>query len=65
LANYDFLDVVHNYDSTGNRLDLVGLYAEFKVGIFYTTGILAGKLKRKAKNKNSGSSGSDYLPFSR
>jgi hypothetical protein len=65
FANYDFLDVVHNYDYSGNRIDLLGIYTEFKVGIFYTTGISAGKSKGKGKNKNSGSSGSDYLPFSR
>jgi hypothetical protein len=65
FANYDFLDVVHNYDSAGNRLDLLGLYAEFKVGIFYTTGVTGSKSKEKSKNKNSGSSGNGYLPFSR
>ena len=65
FANYDFLDVVHNYDSSGNRIDLLGLYAEFKVGIFYTTGVSGSKSKGKSKNKLSGSPGSGYLPFSR
>jgi hypothetical protein len=64
FVNYDFLDVVHNYDSSGNRLDLLGLYAGFKIGIFYGTGISGGNSKGKGKNKNSGS-GSEHLPFSR
>jgi hypothetical protein len=65
FVNYDFLDVVHNYDSSGNRIDLLGLYAEFKAGIFYTIGVSGGKSKAKSKNKNSSSSGGSHLPFSR
>ena len=64
-VNYDFLDVAHNFDFIGSRLDLAGLYAEFKAGIFYTTGISGGKSTVKDKKKNLGSSGSSYLPFSR
>ena len=65
VVNYDFLDVVHNYGPAGNRIDLAGLYAEFKIGFFYTAGKPGGKSKDKSKNKNPGSSGSNYLPFSR
>jgi len=61
MVNYDFLDVVHNYDNTGNRLQIIGLYTEFKIGIFYNFSKSGGD----RKNKNSGSSKSEHLPFSR
>ncbi len=65
FVNYDFLDVVHNYDSLGNRLGLSGLYSEFKAGIFYTIGVSGSKSKGKNINKLSGSPGRGYLPFSK
>ncbi|SHJ88599.1 hypothetical protein SAMN05444280_13728 [Tangfeifania diversioriginum] len=33
LVNYDFLDVVHNYNKAGERVDAVGLYTDFWIGI--------------------------------
>jgi len=60
MVDYDLLDVMHNYDQEGNRLGLLGLYAEFKVGIFYNL--------TPFKQKKGGSarySGSDFLPFAR
>ena len=33
LVNYDFLDVVHNYNEAGERVDAVGLYTDFWIGI--------------------------------
>jgi hypothetical protein len=32
-VNYDFLDVVHNYDDFGERLHVLGIYSDFMVGI--------------------------------
>ena len=60
LVPYDFLDVMHNYDQDGNRNELLGLYAEFKVGIFYNLS--------PVKQKKGGSarySASEFLPFAR
>jgi hypothetical protein len=68
LVNYDFLDVVHNYNDEGNRLDLIGLYTEFKVGIFYSfynPNNLKNSRNIKKKSKNEGSSSNSHLPFSR
>jgi hypothetical protein len=33
LVNYDFLDVVHNYNKAGERVHAVGLYTDFWIGI--------------------------------
>ncbi len=65
VVNYDFLDVVHNYDSTGNRLVVNGLYSDFNIGIFYNfskSGVNKnnGKSGKKGKSSNSGN-----LPFAR
>ncbi|MDO8952545.1 MAG: hypothetical protein Q7U86_07960 [Draconibacterium sp.] len=65
MVNYDFLDVVHNYDNAGNRLELIGLYTEFKIGIFYTFSKSGGENNKKMKNKSGGSSKTEHLPFSR
>jgi len=68
MVNYDFLDVVHNYSAEGNRLDLIGLFTEFKIGIFYSLN-KPGENKIKQKNQNkrekASSSASVYLPFSK
>ncbi len=58
LVPYDFLDVVHNYDGDGSRLDLIGVFAEFKVGIFYS---LTPFTSGEGRNKKSPSQ--DFLPF--
>jgi len=60
LVDYDLLDVMHNYDQDGNRNELLGLYAEFKVGIFYN--IFPYKSGRISKAKKSVS---EFLPFAR
>ena len=36
LVNYDLLDLMHNYNSSGSRLELFGLFSEFKIGIYYS-----------------------------
>lgn len=64
VVTYDFLDVVHNYDSEGNRLNLIGIYPEFKLGIFYSTKNLNfEKAKKRSRKKNHTSN--KFLPFSR
>ncbi len=65
MVHYDFLDVVHNYDrATKDRIDLYGIYTQFKVGIFYT---LKGEPIEKKSNKEGRKKGSTsapkYLPF--
>ncbi len=66
MVKYDFLDVVHNYDNNGNRMNITGLYSELKIGIFYNSrnsGSISSssgkrtKANRKAKYNN--------LPFAR
>lgn len=65
FVNYDFLDVVHNYDTSGNRIDLLGLYSEFKIGIFYSLEI-SGVNSKGQKNKFKGSlNEKPHLPFSK
>ena len=49
LVDYDLLDVVHNFDTEGNRLELFGFYTEFKIGIFYNLHIYKPGKYRKAK----------------
>ncbi|MCD6354503.1 MAG: hypothetical protein J7L95_03050 [Prolixibacteraceae bacterium] len=43
FVNYDFLDVVHNYDAVGTRIELIGIYSDFMVG-------LSWKIEKKKKN---------------
>lgn len=33
FVNYDFLDMVHNYDEAGNRRKITGLFSELSIGI--------------------------------
>lgn len=60
FVNYGFLDVMHNYDSAGNKMDIVGFYADFKIGVFYSLTPL-----KPSKGKNKKSSKSENLPFAR
>lgn len=64
LVKYDFLDVVHNYDMDGNRINLLGMYSQINVGIFYTSGYSdrANNIKRSRKKNRSSKV---YLPFGR
>ena len=65
MVNYDFLDVMHNFDLTENRMELIGMYTEFKIGIFYNFSKSGGENNKKGKNKSGGSSKTEHLPFSR
>lgn len=56
-VNYDFLDVVHNYDPQKNRLDLNGVFTEIRFGIFFTA--------KKAKYRRNTGKGRGQLPFAR
>ncbi len=58
LVPYGFLDVVHNYDESGEKLDIIGTFVEFKVGIFYSL-----SLSKPGKGRNKRSSIQEYLPF--
>jgi len=64
LVNYDFLDVMHNYSEAGSLSGITGLYAAFKVGIFYNTVISEGNKNKNGSNKR-GRSSNDSLPFAR
>jgi hypothetical protein len=64
MVKYDFLDVVHNYDIDGNRVNTNGLYAEIKIGLFYNTSKSAGDSGSKGKSGKS-SNGKPGLPFAR
>ncbi|WP_297087905.1 hypothetical protein [uncultured Draconibacterium sp.] len=57
-SNYDFLDVVHNYNSDGSFADLRGLYTAFKIGFFYQSNEI-GKHKSRRGQYNK-----PVLPFS-
>ncbi len=65
-SNYDFLDVVHNYnDDVGSSeytrrtdYDIRGIYTELKIGIFYHSNELGKHKSRKGKYKQP------VMPFS-
>lgn len=61
MVNYDFLDVVHNYDPMGNRRHTVGVFSDFSVGISYNLEKSMVPFMRKVKNRNL----PDNLPFYR
>ena len=65
MVNYDFVDVMHNYDDEGNRLGLLGLYTEFKIGLYYYFNKSGGDQNNTSKRKSSGTSSKNHLPFSR
>lgn len=64
MVHYDFLDVVHNYDTAGDRSDVYGIYSQFKIGVFYT---IKGEPKEKSSKKESRrkhkTPSPKYLPF--
>ncbi len=68
MVNYDFLDVVHNFDDNKKRQQITGVYTEFKIGVFYTVSIPGAKEKKdkknNGKNKRGSSNENSYLPFS-
>ncbi len=64
MVDYDFLDVVHNYNAEGKRLQVIGLYSEIKLGILFTAGNPAFNIKNRNSKKNKGRAPTDgYLPF--
>ena len=65
MVNYDFLDVVHNYDINGERLDLFGLYSEIKIGIFYKFEKSGSGNSNQNRSRQGSKSSNSYLPFSR
>ncbi len=63
FVNYGFLDVVHNFSDDGTKQEVLGLFTEIKVGIFFNLG---GNGKRNSSRSKSGKSmGTSFLPFSR
>lgn len=68
-VTYDFLDAVYNYSPTGERLELNGMYSEFKVGVFYNFGNGGGAgsfgSKKGSKSRRNSNPSSTHLPFAR
>ena len=62
LVNYDFLDVVHNYDTAGERLKIRGIYSDLTIGLTFllnNSGKYVKKRPRKGGKRNPAN-----LPFS-
>lgn len=57
-SDYDFLDVVHNYNPDGTHAELRGIYSEFKIGIFYHSNEIGQHKSRRGHFKR------EPLPFS-
>ncbi len=67
FVSYGFLDAMHNYNAAGNKLDILGLFLDFKVGIFYGFPSISETkkmAKRKKEIKKKKSKPAAYLPFS-
>lgn len=72
--NSELLNMVHNYNTTGESLRLKGMYSDFKIGLFYNFGTLKSGRKNGSEKNKSGSrrkesgrgskTSSTYLPFS-
>ncbi len=66
VVNYDFLDVMHNYNPGGGRLELIGLFTELKIGVYYSVGFKS-KGKNPAKHRKTTqyrkSPKPAYMPF--
>jgi hypothetical protein len=59
FVDYDYLDVVHNFTEEGKRQGVIGIYAEWKVGLYFNvTRFEAGKGRSKKFATP------EYLPFS-
>lgn len=59
MVGYDFLDVVHNFVDYGDRIELIGIYSELKIGLYYD--VTKYKAGRGRKKKDSIK---EYNPFS-
>jgi hypothetical protein len=57
-SDYDFLDVVHNYNPDGTHAELRGIYSEIKIGIFYHSNEIGRHKSRRGHFKR------EPLPFS-
>lgn len=64
MVNYDFLDVMHNYSNDGIRLEMIGLYTEIKIGIFYKFGKSNSENNNKNRSRHNSKASNSYLPFS-
>jgi hypothetical protein len=65
MVNYDFLDVIHNYDNNDERQDLIGLYTEIKIAVFYKFGKSNNRNNKQNSSRQNGNSSDTNLPFSR
>ena len=63
FVNYGFLDVVHNYSENGIKQEVLGLFTELKVGLFFS--IKGNGKKKTSRSKYGNSIGTSFLPFSR
>ena len=61
MVNYDFLDVVHNYDTQGNRVQMIGVFSDFSAGLSYRLEKSMVPFMRKVKKRGL----PDNLPFYR
>ena len=61
FVNYDFLDVVHNYNDSGERLKITGVYSDFTIGLTFLINN-SGKYVRK-RPRNGGKRIPATLPF--
>jgi hypothetical protein len=65
FVNYGFLDVVHNFNEDGTKQEILGLFTEFKVALFFNLSGSGSKNKNNSSRGLGKSSGTSYLPFSR
>jgi hypothetical protein len=62
-VNYDFLDVVHNYNSDGSRLELLGIYSDLMIGISYRFCKIEEAGRSRLTGKYKKSAPAKYLPW--
>ncbi len=63
LVNYDFLDVVHNYNTAGERRKITGIYSDFTIGLTFLLNNSGKYVKKQAKR--NGKRQPANLPFYR
>ncbi|MCG6190402.1 hypothetical protein [Maribellus maritimus] len=62
MVNYDFLDVVHNYSVEGERLQMIGVYADFMIGVSFLWND-SGRFDNITQKKHGKGKIRDFLPF--
>ncbi|QGY46548.1 hypothetical protein GM418_23660 [Maribellus comscasis] len=62
IVNYDFLDVVHNYSAEGERLQMIGVYADFMIGVSFLLND-SGRFDKITQKKHRKGKIRDFLPF--